>query len=91
MAEGDVALFFTDGATEAMSAGGEMLGEERLAAALAEVAERPLDAALQHLFERIAAWRARQDDDVTLMLVRRSRDAAAAQGEAPGRAAAKVG
>jgi phosphoserine phosphatase RsbU/P len=78
MHEGDVALFFTDGATEAMNAAGEMYGEGRLAAVLARVAERPLDDALEALFGDIAAHRAVQDDDVTMMLVRRAPDAAAA-------------
>lgn len=71
MAEGDLALFFTDGATEAMSAAGEMFGEERLAAALARVAEEPLEAALAALFADIDAFRAELLDDVTLLLVRR--------------------
>jgi sigma-B regulation protein RsbU (phosphoserine phosphatase) len=77
MDEGDLALFFTDGATEAMSGTGEMFGEERLAAALAEVAERPLVEGLETLFARIATFRAVQDDDVTMMLVRRAPEAAA--------------
>jgi serine phosphatase RsbU (regulator of sigma subunit) len=72
MAEGDVALFFTDGATEAMDARGEMYGDARLAAALAAVAERPLDDALEALFAGITAFRAEQADDVTLLLVRKS-------------------
>jgi serine phosphatase RsbU (regulator of sigma subunit) len=71
MREGDVALFYTDGATEAMSAAGEMFGEERLAAALARVAERPLDSALEALFADVAAFQGTQDDDITMMLVRR--------------------
>jgi serine phosphatase RsbU (regulator of sigma subunit) len=75
MAEGDVALFFTDGATEAMSSRGEMYGEDRLAEALSRVAERPLQEALDALFDGIAAFRAEQLDDVTLMLVRRSEPA----------------
>src|SRR6266542_584790 len=58
MDEGDVALFFTDGATEAMNAAGEMFGEDRLAGALADVAERPLVDALEALFTRISAFRA---------------------------------
>jgi serine phosphatase RsbU (regulator of sigma subunit) len=78
MADGDVALFFTDGATEAMNAAGEMFGEERLAAALAENADRALVDALEALFARIAAFRAVQDDDVTMMLVRYAPAAAAA-------------
>jgi phosphoserine phosphatase RsbU/P len=77
MAEGDLALFYTDGATEAMSAAGEMYGEARLAESLARVAEKPLDAALEALFGDIAAFRSVQDDDVTLMLVRRARDVSA--------------
>jgi serine phosphatase RsbU (regulator of sigma subunit) len=91
MEDGDVALFFTDGATEAMSAAGEMFGEDRLAAALAEVAERPLAEALDDLFARIATFRAVQDDDVTLMLVRRAPDAATARrGSATAEGAATV-
>lgn len=72
MEEGDVALFFTDGATEAMDANGDMYGDARLAAALARVAERPLDEALEVLFADIAAFRAEQEDDVTLLLVRKT-------------------
>jgi sigma-B regulation protein RsbU (phosphoserine phosphatase) len=77
MQEGDVALFFTDGATEAMNGSSEMYGEERLATVLGRVAERPLDEALEALFADIAEFRSVQDDDVTMMLVRRSPEAAA--------------
>jgi serine phosphatase RsbU (regulator of sigma subunit) len=90
MRDGDLALFFTDGATEAMNAAGEMFGEERLAAALAEVAEKPLPEALEALFARIAAFRAVQDDDVTMMLVRYAPAAAAARGAVPASAAAST-
>lgn len=72
MSPGDVALFYTDGATEAADAGRVMFGDARLAEALARVAERPLPEALEALFADIAAFQAVQDDDVTLMLVRRS-------------------
>ncbi len=82
MDEGDVALFFTDGATEAMNARSEMYGEDRLGAVLASVAERPLDEALEVLFSDIAAFRAVQDDDVTMMLVRKAPQAAAARAAA---------
>jgi serine phosphatase RsbU (regulator of sigma subunit) len=81
MDAGDVALFFTDGATEAMNAEGEMFGEDRLTEALAEVAERPLVEGLDALFARIAAFRAVQEDDVTMMLVRYAPAAAASAGE----------
>jgi serine phosphatase RsbU (regulator of sigma subunit) len=71
MAPGDVALFYTDGATEAMNATGQMFGEGRLASAFARVAERPLEQALEALFAEVAAHQAGQDDDITMMLVRR--------------------
>lgn len=77
MAEGDVALFFTDGATEAMNGRSEMYGEERLATVLGRVAERPLDEALEALFADIVEFRSVQDDDVTMMLVRRAPEALA--------------
>jgi len=84
--EGDVALFYTDGATEAMDARGEMFGEGRLMAALARVAERPLDEALEALFAEIEGFRAEQVDDVTLLLVRKVAPAAAGAGAAGGEA-----
>jgi serine phosphatase RsbU (regulator of sigma subunit) len=69
---GDLALFFTDGATEAVGKDRELYGEERLAAALARVAGLPLHEALASLLAGIAGFRAgEQDDDVTLLLVRR--------------------
>jgi phosphoserine phosphatase RsbU/P len=82
MEEGDVALFYTDGATEAMSAAGEMFGDDRLARALAEVAELPLSAALDALFSRVVAFQVRQDDDVTMMLVRHGAHAAEGRSQA---------
>jgi phosphoserine phosphatase RsbU/P len=86
MAPGDVALFYTDGATEAMSPSGEMFGDARLARALEEVAELPLSTALDALFARVTAFQARQDDDVTMMLVRRGGVVATARaGEARAR------
>jgi serine phosphatase RsbU (regulator of sigma subunit) len=83
MHEGDVALFFTDGATEAMDARGDMFGETRLAAAFEGVADRPLDEALEALFSKIEAFRAVQDDDVTMMLVRRAAPAVHARTNDP--------
>ncbi len=81
LAAGDVALLFTDGATETRNAAGEMYGEERLAACLARVAGLPLDEALSALFADIDAFRAGEpDDDVTLLLVRRLAEARVGRG-----------
>ncbi|HET9552047.1 MAG TPA: SpoIIE family protein phosphatase [Anaeromyxobacteraceae bacterium] len=74
MAAGDVTLFFTDGASEATDAAGRMFGVERLGQALARVAERPLAEALERLIAEVAAFQARQDDDITLVLLRAEPD-----------------
>jgi sigma-B regulation protein RsbU (phosphoserine phosphatase) len=83
MDEDDVALFYTDGATEAMNAAGEMFGEDRLAAALARVVERPLEQALEALFAAVSAFQGTQDDDITMMLVRKLPAEAGSVGAAP--------
>lgn len=69
--EGDTVLLYTDGVTEATSDGGEMYGVERLAEAFREVAERPLEEALQTLHQQIMTFGPRQEDDITLVLLRR--------------------
>jgi len=83
MAPGDLALFFTDGATEARDGRGELYGEERLARCLSRVAGLPLEDALGVLFADVAAFRQGEpDDDVTLLLVRRLAEARVARGTA---------
>jgi phosphoserine phosphatase RsbU/P len=71
MAPGDAALFFTDGAVEAVGRAGDMFGEERLADALARATGLEPAAALQVLLDEVMRFQLRQDDDVTLMLVKR--------------------
>jgi len=71
MAAGDVALFFTDGVTEARRDGGEMFGEERLAAAFAAAVDRPPALAIGAILAEVARFTDRQDDDMTLVIVRR--------------------
>jgi phosphoserine phosphatase RsbU/P len=69
---GDVVLLFTDGVTEATAASGEMYGQDRLAAALERFATQPLEAALEGLLQDVRSFASQQDDDITLMLIRRS-------------------
>jgi len=69
---GDLVLLFTDGVTEAASPGGEMYGQDRLAAALERAATQPLESALEGLLQDVRAFAAKQDDDITVMLIRRS-------------------
>jgi sigma-B regulation protein RsbU (phosphoserine phosphatase) len=71
LAPGDLALFFTDGMTEAMDADGQMFGQERLAAALAKGATRPLAELKAALVKEVKDFAHAQEDDLTLVLVRR--------------------
>jgi sigma-B regulation protein RsbU (phosphoserine phosphatase) len=71
MSQGDVALFFTDGVVEATSASGAMFGEERLATALTRAVTLTPAQAVEALFAEVMAYQPRQDDDVTMMLVKR--------------------
>lgn len=71
MAPGDLALFYTDGAVEAVGRDGEMFGEARLAQALARAGDLPVAEALEALLGEVTRFQVRQDDDVTMLLVRR--------------------
>ncbi len=83
MGPGDLALFFTDGVTEAPNAAGELFGQERLAAALERIAGRTLESALAALFDEVAAFRAGEpEDDVTMLLVRKLGEARPLRAEA---------
>lgn len=68
---GDVVLLYTDGATEATSASGEMFGERRLADLLQKVAELPLERGLLEINRAVGTFEKQQEDDVTLMLLRK--------------------
>ncbi|HSM94341.1 MAG TPA: PP2C family protein-serine/threonine phosphatase [Anaeromyxobacteraceae bacterium] len=71
LAPGDAVLFYTDGVTEALDASGRMYGEERLAAAFAGVAGRPLPQAIDAILDEVARFASDQADDRTLLIVRR--------------------
>ena len=68
---GDTVLLFTDGLTEASNLDGEMFGQDRLVKALAGAAGLPLEKVATLLLDEVARFQAVQDDDMTLMLVRR--------------------
>lgn len=72
MAAGDLAVFFTDGITEARNDDGHMFGQERLVKALEEAAEQPLADVIRRLLEAVAFFTQEQADDMTLLVVRRS-------------------
>jgi serine phosphatase RsbU (regulator of sigma subunit) len=73
LAPGDTLLFYSDGLTEAAANGGAMLGDERLAAAFAAGAAGGTAAdALAAIQRLLHDWtgRARQDDDVSIVVVK---------------------
>lgn len=70
---GDCLLLFTDGITEAMDAQGEMFGDERLAALLAQVAPgRTARGIVDAIMHELHAFRGTQvgSDDVTAVVIR---------------------
>jgi phosphoserine phosphatase RsbU/P len=71
VAANDVALFFTDGVTEAANDAGEMYGQERLQRVLAQFADMPVEKALERILEDVRSFRAEQEDDVTLILLKK--------------------
>lgn len=72
LAPGDALLFYSDGLTEAAANGGPMLGDERLAAAFAGAAAGSATEILAAVQRVLHDWtgRARQDDDVSIVVVK---------------------
>jgi PAS domain S-box-containing protein len=68
--DGDLMVLYTDGVTEAMNAGGEQYGIDRLRAAVEEVTDQTAERVRDHILGRVRAWMAVQDDDITVMAVR---------------------
>lgn len=71
LSAGDVALLFTDGVTEAMSPTGDMFGERRLSDVLLRIAGQPLDVGVQEIARAVTTFQQKQEDDITLLLLRR--------------------
>lgn len=68
----DLVVLYTDGITEARNARGEQFGLDRLGAAVQRYRNEPLDDVRDGLLAEVARWRAKQDDDATLVLLRRA-------------------
>lgn len=71
---GDLLVCYTDGVTEPENAYGEMFGEPRLKALLAEHAAMDIDELGNRIVEEVARWTASTElqDDFTLLLVRKT-------------------
>ena len=71
MRPGDVLLLFTDGITEAMNRAGEMYGQERLQLSLDRYAHLPVAGILERIMEDVRAFHFEQQDDMTLVVIKR--------------------
>jgi phosphoserine phosphatase RsbU/P len=71
LGEGDLLCLITDGITEARDGDGRVFGEERLVAELQAVATAPPAAALERLLARVRAFQVAQEDDMTVVLLKR--------------------
>jgi len=69
---GDIIVVFSDGVSEALSAGSEEFGEERLQSVVREHMNEGPDATLEHMLDAVRVFTkgAVQNDDVTALVVR---------------------
>jgi PAS domain S-box-containing protein len=72
LAPGDVMLLYTDGVTEAMNAGGEQFGLERLTKALSETAGAPIEQVVDRVLESVNRFSPQQYDDITIVALRQT-------------------
>jgi serine phosphatase RsbU (regulator of sigma subunit) len=69
---GDLMLLYTDGISEARRADGEMFGPERLRSLLAAAGNRSPAEIVAEVFTAVRGWTAEQQDDMTVLAVRRN-------------------
>jgi len=70
--DNDMALFFTDGVTEGANATGEMYGQERLQKVFAQCTDLPVERALERILDDVRAFQVDQEDDMTLILLKKT-------------------
>lgn len=68
--DGDLLILYTDGITEARDEGGRMFELDRLIAAVDAVKHKPVVLIRDNVLAAVRKHTARQDDDVTLMVMR---------------------
>jgi len=68
--DGDLMVLYTDGVTEAMNAEGKQFDIGRLVSAIEEVQDEAVERIRDHVLARVRGWMHRQDDDITLVVVR---------------------
>lgn len=73
LGQGDVLVLYTDGLIEARSATNEEFGIERVEQVLCASAGAPVSVMYENLITAVHAWTPVQQDDLTLLIVRRLR------------------
>jgi sigma-B regulation protein RsbU (phosphoserine phosphatase) len=68
---GDLMVLYTDGITEAMNKQGVQLGDERLTRVIEENRNESAAVVRDRVIEATLAWQAEQDDDISLVVIRR--------------------
>jgi phosphoserine phosphatase RsbU/P len=68
---GDVIALFTDGITEAMSANGDLFGEQRLRQCLVRYAHLGVDDIVDNVMRDVRAHMGTQTDDISLVVLKR--------------------
>ena len=69
---GDVVVLYTDGLIEARNAQGAEFGVDRVVEIVARVVDQPTADIRDHLVDTVRRWAATQEDDVTVLVVRRT-------------------
>jgi PAS domain S-box-containing protein len=69
---GDLMVLYTDGITESRDASGKMLDLDGLIEIIEEVAERRVEEIRDHVMARVQTRMARQDDDMSIVVLRRA-------------------
>lgn len=68
--EGDLLVLYTDGVTEATNADGEQFEFPRLMQVIREACGEPCDVIRDRILEATARWTERQEDDLTVVVIR---------------------
>lgn len=68
---GDALMLFTDGATEGTDPSGEMFGQTRLMESFGRHASLPTQEALDKVLQDVRDFQASQEDDITLMVLKK--------------------
>ncbi len=74
LSEGDIMLLYTDGITEAMNGDKQMFGVARLADALTRHRDKSVEAIRNAIIVDVREWMAAQNDDMTLLVAKQTRD-----------------